>query len=53
MTANHFAATCSSFGVDPSIALENDEIYKLLLDDASNPSVENQSRLERILCENF
>jgi hypothetical protein len=53
MTPNHFAAICSSFTIDPSIALEDEEVCQLLADDLSCPSVENQSRLEEILLENF
>jgi hypothetical protein len=53
MTPNRFAAICSSFTVDPSIALEDEEVCQLLNDDLLRPSVENRRRLEEILRENF
>ncbi len=53
MTKDRFAAICSSFGVDPSIALEDDEVCDLLASDLMDPLAQNQARLEQILCENF
>ena len=30
MTANEFAAICVEFGIDPGIALENDEVRRIV-----------------------
>ena len=53
MTKLDFISICNSASVDPSIAIENDEVRAVLKSDLGKGTIENQLKLSAILNSNF
>ena len=53
MTKLDFISICKSASVDPSIAIENEDVRAVLKSDLGKGTIENQLKLASILTSNF